>query len=958
MAERRSHLILMGLIAVALLGAALLAIPGSPLHRSPTLGLDLQGGLEVVKKAVPDKGQKVDKAGLDDAVTIIRDRIDATGVSEPEIRKQGSDQIVIELPGVKDQKRAADLIGQTAKLELYDLQGDLIPGASLDVQGFPIAHTSIFDLLTTQQTAAKDGQPSAFYLVKTTVTGKQTTHKVVVGPVDTRAEVLSSTFVKKSKAKKGELPKNTEVIAVPEKMVVITCGKTERYCPGVTQTQLDRTYFYLFSYDPQAKDPIPEMTGDDLKRKGTRQDIDSQTNQTVVLMQFTNGGAKKFQDVTRTLVERGRILANTNGWTGPANDQANQQFAIVLDREIKSAPSVDFDDNPSGIPGNTGAQITGVSVNEAKDLALVLRSGTLPFKLVTIEQTNISATLGRDSLQQAKKAAIGGLLVVAIFLLLFYRFLGLVAVIGLGIYVAFLYAAVLIFHVTLTLPGFAGLILTIGVAADANVVVFERIKEEVRAGKSVRAAISAGYSKGFHTIIDANVVTAITALVLFLVATAGVKGFALMLLIGTVISLVTAVAATRAMLGLLAGFRWFDNPQFMGAQGQQGAKWLQIDFMGKRRLWFAISGVVVLVAVVSLGLRGLNFGIDFKGGTQVTFDTPQAQAVDTVRSDAQKIDSNLSRAQIVGRGQSTNGEYKSFQIRTKSLSPALGAKLRSSLESQLKATHYGSKNVSESFGRQIARSAIIAIIFSLFLIVLYLAIRFDLKYAIPVLAALVHDIVITVGVYSLTGREVSTSTVAAVLTVLGYSIYDTIIIFDRVRENVPLMRRASFATITNISLWETIRRSLATTFITLLPVASLLIFGGSTLKDFAFALLIGIGSGAYSSIFIAAPLLAILKEREPEYARKIGQDDAGLDDGADPDGDGSGRRRQRSAIGAPAVDAGTMALEAAEQAAAAQPAPTLAETFLPDSAPGGSAADKSKRERRRQRRRTRPHGRR
>ena len=209
-------------------------------------------------------------------------------------------------------------------------------------------------------------------------------------------------------------------------------------------------------------------------------------------------------------------------------------------------------------------------------------------------------------------------------------------------------------------------------------------------------------------------------------------------------------------------------------------------------------------------------------------------------------------------------------MRTESLDPAQGNELRTELETKLNATHYGAKNVSESFGRQIARSAIIAIIFSLLLIVLYLAIRFDLKYAFPVIVALVHDIVITVGVYSLTGREVTTSTVAAVLTVLGYSIYDTIIIFDRIRENVPLMRRASFATIANVSLWETIRRSLATTFITLLPVASLLFFGGETLKDFAFALLIGIGAGAYSSIFIAAPLLTILKEREPEYARKIG----------------------------------------------------------------------------------------
>ena len=456
--------------------------------------------------------------------------------------------------------------------------------------------------------------------------------------------------------------------------------------------------------------------------------------------------------------------------------------------------------------------------------------------------------------------------------------------IGLGIYAAFLYAAVLIFNVTLSLPGFAGLILTIGVAADANVVVFERIKEEVRAGKSVRAAISAGYSKGFHTIIDANVVTAITAMVLFLVATAGVKGFALMLLIGTIISLVTAVAATRAMLGLLAGFRWFDNPRFMGAQGQQGAKWLQIDFMAKRYLWFAISGAIVVVAIASLGIRGLNLGIDFKGGTQVTFNTPQAELVEDVRADAKSIDSSFATAQLVGKGPSTDGKYKSFQLRAKEINVALGNKLRGELETKFKATHYGAKNVSESFGRQIARSAIIAIIVSLLLIILYLAIRFDLKYAFPVIVALVHDIVITVGVYSLTGREVSTSTVAAVLTVLGYSIYDTIIIFDRIRENTPLMRRAPYATIANISLWETIRRSLATTFITLLPVASLLFFGGATLKDFAFALLIGITAGAYSSIFIAAPLLTILKEREPEYKRKKEQADLGLDEGPEPDG--------------------------------------------------------------------------
>ena len=246
-----------------------------------------------------------------------------------------------------------------------------------------------------------------------------------------------------------------------------------------------------------------------------------------------------------------------------------QHFAIVLDREIKSWPSIDWNQYPNGISGTNGAQITGIGdTSEAKDLALVLQTGALPVTFTTLETTAISATLGKDSLAEAWKAAIVGLLAVAIFLLIFYRVLGVVAVIGLIIYSAFLYAAILLFNVTLTLPGFAGIILTLGVAADANIVIFERVKEEYRAGKSVRAAIAAGYGKGFATIIDANVVTAITAMVLFLVATAGVKGFALMLLIGTLMSLLTAVAATRAILGLLAGFKWFDNPKLMGARGR------------------------------------------------------------------------------------------------------------------------------------------------------------------------------------------------------------------------------------------------------------------------------------------------------------------------------------------------------------------------------------------------------
>jgi SecD/SecF fusion protein len=940
-AERRSHLILLGLIVAALVAVALIGVPGSPLHKKPVLGLDLQGGTEVVLKAVPPRGEQVTSEGMDTAQSVMRRRVDKLGVTEPEIRKQGKDQMVIELAGVNPE-RAQEVIGKTARLELFDLQGDLMPPTA-DLQGNPTPLTSLYKTLASVQTGkAKNSQEFYLFAPEKKPGSKATDYKLVAGPIPTEKELLDSQYVRRH-GKAGQLPKGHKVLYVPENLALVKCTADARYCPGVP-TAPTTTYYYLFKYQPHGtadSGPVPQMTGSDLNLKGTRQDFatqGAQNGQPIVLMDFTHSGAKKFQDVTRTLAERGRTKWQTAGSPSGQEDNYAQQFAIVLDREIKSAPTVSFKDNPNGIPGTNGAEITGIgSVREAKDLALVLQTGALPYNFRQLEKTEISATLGKDSLQQAKLAALGGLLAVALFLLIFYRFLGLVAVIGLGIYAAFLYAALLLFHVTLTLPGFAGLILTIGVAADANVVVFERIKEEVRAGKSVRAAISAGYSKGFHTIIDANVVTAITALVLFLVATAGVKGFALMLLIGTAISLITAVFATRAMLGLLAGFSWFENPAFMGAAGQQHGRWLQIDFMGKRRLWFAISGCVIAIAIVALGVRGLNLGIDFKGGSQVTFQTAQPQLVDDVRNDAQAIDSSLSKAVIQGRGASTDGKYKSFQLRTKALSPAVGGKLRTELESKLGATHYGSTTVSESFGRQIAKSALWAIFGSLLLIVLYLAIRFDYKFAIPVIAALIHDIVITVGVYALTGREVTTATVAAVLTVLGYSIYDTIIIFDRIRENVPLMRRASFATIANVSLWETIRRSLATTFITLLPVASLLIFGGATLKDFAFALLIGITSGAYSSIFIAAPLVTILKEREPEWEAKKGL--------APVDGDG---------VAADAI------LAQAELAAAAEPVavPEVAPVAEGGEGNGEISRAQSKRERRRQRRRARPHGRR
>jgi len=934
--ERRNYLLLLGLILAAVVGAAFLAIPGSPIYRAPTKGLDLQGGLEVILKAVPQPGQTINAAQMATAQQIMEQRANATGVSAPNVALQGQDEIVIQLAGIHNPAKAATIIGATGSLQFFDFEVDLAKPTVNN--GNPTPYPTLYSLLTAVKGEANHGKPAGYYLFQNTkvittqhtVKGKTKTTKRTVknarlGPLAYKLKELLAPYG-------GHQPPGTTLLKVPANREVVS-GPVAGGNPAPVGTSPNGKYWYLFKNFPvSAKHPNgpPELTGSDLDESQISADSGaSGDGQPEVLLGFTSHGGAEFKAITEAEWRRGQAVAGLHGPVSPpANPLYLQHNAIVLDNKLQATPSIDYTDGglQLGI-GNGKATIQDMgTMQAAENLALILQSGSLPYTFQTLSKTEVTATLGKSSLHQAIYAAIAGLAIVALFLLMLYRFLGLVAVLGLAIYGLLYYAAILLFNVTLTLPGFAGLILTIGVAADANVVVFERIKEEVRAGKSVRAAISAGYGKGFHTILDANVVTVITAMVIFLIAVADVKGFALMLLIGTLISLLTAVAATRALLGLLSGFRWFDNPRFMGAQGQQTAKWLQVDFMKRRNWWFGMSGAVILAGVIALSVNGLNLGIDFKGGTVLTFQTHKAYSPNAVT----QVMSSLGRADAVVQGAGktdANGNAKQFQIRLKTVKPGELTRIQQTLNGKFHTFGGGTESVSGTFGHQIAIDAIYGIITSLLLITIYITIRFDLKYAIPVILAMLHDIAVTVGVYALVGKEVSVATVAAVLTVLGYSIYDTIIIFDRIRENTPLMRKSPFATIANVSLWETIRRSLATTFITLLPIICLEILGGSTLKDFAFALIVGVTSGAYSSIFFAAPLLTIWKEREPEYARRKA---------------------------AAAAETGTASLLGSEHALAAESTPELVDVLA---ATPSDPIEQDRREKRRQRRRSRPHGR-
>ncbi|MGH3025755.1 MAG: preprotein translocase subunit SecD, partial [Gaiellaceae bacterium] len=457
MTSRRSHLVLIGLILLALAGTAFLAVPGSPGHRSLRKGLDLQGGLEVVLKAVPPKGHKLTSDDMSRSISIMRSRIDKLGVASPEIREQGSNEIDIQLAGVHDPAAAVAIIGKTAQLELYDLVPALVP-PSIDASQSPVANTSVYNLLTrVQASAGTKGTPEAYYLFKPkaapapkTAAGKATakqkkaTAKQQATATSWRLVTSSATLHRDPTTGvpgvldrfDGKLPAGDKLLKVPHGTTVITCtAQSAGLCPGSaggTTPAPGVTDYYLFkkgSYpsDRYATDgKYPNMTGKDLDLSGTRQDFDPTSGEPIVTMQFTGHGNKVFAQVTKNEAQRGASLG------------VIQSFAIVLDSQIRSWPTIDYTKYPGGInPAGTGAEISGTfTTGEAKDLALVLQTGALPINFVTQEQTNVSATLGKDSLSQAWKAAIGGLIVVCLFLLVLYRFLGLVAVIGLGIYAA------------------------------------------------------------------------------------------------------------------------------------------------------------------------------------------------------------------------------------------------------------------------------------------------------------------------------------------------------------------------------------------------------------------------------------------------------------------------------------------------------------------------------------------
>ncbi len=867
--NRRRNLIVLVLV-IALLGASLWVIS----DKKTVQGLDLRGGTELVYQGQPTpQVPEVTGEDVDRAIEILRDRVDSLGVAEPEITRIGIDQIEVGLPDVEDSDRAIERIGTTAQLYLYDFEPNVIPpDADID-EPEERPYNRLYDAVE----AASKEDP----LSEEECKEQGCTHSGLLYAFDENSlEPLGEPATSEQDLKAqfgGELPDSAEVIEVPPGTVVLEDKPPDLPETDDDESEAGQSQFYVIN-------DAPGLSGDDIRNP--EQNFDQTTNQPNVTFEFTDEGREKFHNVTREIATRGLddCFAQTGtpcaGVSADIADQFAGSFAIVLDGELVSRPIINFSENPDGIDGRTGAQISGLdSLTEAQDLAEVLRIGALPIQLTLVSQSTVSATLGEQALDQGLKAGLAGLGIVLLFLLFYYRLLGLIAGLGLLVYAVFFLALIKLIPITLTLPGIAGLILTIGVAADSNIVIFERIKEEVRHGRSMLSAISEGYKKGIATIIDANVITLLTAFILFVLASAGVKGFAFTLGIGTIVSLFTAVLFTQAILGLLSRTKLLSSPSLLGASGE-GPGW-SFDFTRLSRYFFAASGMILAIGAIAFATKQLNLGIDFESGTQIQVALDEVVSVDDIRTAL--TDAGIEGVDTAKIQESENPDFGEnvYQIQgdispeqTTQVAPALDAQFGVATGAEGEDA-VDTNAIGPTFGEQIARSAVIAIIFSLLVIAAYVALRFEGKYAVPVLIALIHDILITAGIYALIGAEVSSATVAAFLTILGYSMYDTIIIFDRIRENVPRMPRAAFSQIVNRSLSEVLTRSLITGLSTVFLIGVLLLFGGETLQDFALAMLIGVASGTYSSIFIAAPVLTEWKEREPAYrARRRRIDEA------------------------------------------------------------------------------------
>jgi SecD/SecF fusion protein len=695
-----------------------------------TLGLDIKGGTSfLIRMTGGDK--TVTKAMLDQAVEVIRKRVDFFGSREPIISPVGMDRILVQIPGLNpaEIQEARDQLSRVAKLEFRMVYPD-------------------------------NGQR-----LKAIDEGKE------VIPPDFRIEVY------KHPAEANEKP-------VEERLLV----KKKADLGGNHVTQAAAGY----------------------GNEGWE-----------VTLKFDSEGAKKFGEITEANV--------------------GHRFAIVLDGVIQSAPVI-----RTAIYGGN-AVISGgrMGEQEARALASVLEN-PLQTPVSIEEERSVSPTLGLDSIHASIIAGLIGLAITLVCVLLYYRLAGLVADLTLVINLILLIGALTMFRFVLTLPGIAGIILTIGLSVDANVLIYERLREEMAAGKTLKAAVQAAYEKAFSSIFDANVTTLITAAILFWKATGPVKGFAISLTLGILASLFTALIVGRNLIGSLVDTGRVTKMSMLHLISAKN-----INFLGKGFLACMCSLALILAGATSFYIRGeKNFGVDFRGGDLIRLSAPGSIDIGQVRHALSEIgygDASIQESQQAGKNYIT--------IRSPlNTSDKVEKQIMQALPSVAFKVE-GSERVGALVGGELAKSSLVALGLGILGILIFVTFRFELSFAVGAIVALVHDVIITIGVFSLLGRELTLTMVGAVLTIAGYSINDTIVVFDRIREGLASGRRGTIEEIMNSSINQTLSRTILTSTVTLIPILCLFFFGGAVLRDFSLAIIVGVVVGTYSSIFIASPIV-------------------------------------------------------------------------------------------------------
>ncbi|MFB7914318.1 protein translocase subunit SecD [Streptomyces sp. NPDC056061] len=554
----------------------------------------------------------------------------------------------------------------------------------------------------------------------------------------------------------------------------------------------------------------------------------------------------------------------------PAQDE-RRRVAIVLDQQIISSPQV----SPSvgcgvGLPSGS-TQITGsFSADEARELALLIEGGALPLPVEIVEQRTVGPTLGAEAIDASARAALIGAAATALFIIIVYRLFGALAAVALAAYGLISYAALVALGVTLTLPGLAGFVLAIGMAVDANVLVFERAREEheQRPGRSLRSSLTAGFRGAWSAVADSNVTTLIAAGLLFFLGSGPVKGFGVTLAIGVIASMFSALVIARALTEIAAGSRRVnDSPGVNGiASPGRVRTWLarrDPQLMRSPRRWLLISTSLIVVAVLGIVVRGVNLGVEFTGGRLVEYST--SRPVDVERARTALADAGFGDAEVTTAGAGD------LSVRTGKLDNDGEQALRAALaEEGGKTTKVRDELIGPSLGDELRRNALIALAIAVLVQLAYLVVRFRWTFAVGSVAALVHDVIILIGAFAWLGRTVDGIFLAALLTVIGYSVNDSVVVFDRVRELWAKSRRTPVATIANRAVLQTVPRTVNTGMGALFILAALAVLGGDSLADFALALLIGICVGTYSSVMTAVPAALVLERssKAPPPARK------------------------------------------------------------------------------------------